>query len=98
MKALRGWTSGLAVPHFVIDAPGIASAFEASMRRVEVKLRASDLTLRFLPRDQHPADGVFTVGFESLEDAYRELLRFGPDAEVLEPVEVITTSPPGVSG
>ena len=22
MKALRGWTSGLAVPHFVIDAPG----------------------------------------------------------------------------
>jgi lysine 2,3-aminomutase len=22
MKALRGWTSGLASPHFVIDAPG----------------------------------------------------------------------------
>ena len=22
MKSLRGWTSGLAVPHFVIDAPG----------------------------------------------------------------------------
>ncbi|HXE57800.1 MAG TPA: KamA family radical SAM protein [Gemmatimonadales bacterium] len=22
MKALRGWTSGLAIPHFVIDAPG----------------------------------------------------------------------------
>ena len=22
VKALRGWTSGLAVPHFVIDAPG----------------------------------------------------------------------------
>jgi lysine 2,3-aminomutase len=22
IKALRGWTSGLAVPHFVIDAPG----------------------------------------------------------------------------
>ena len=22
MKALRGWTTGLAVPHFVIDAPG----------------------------------------------------------------------------
>ena len=22
MKALRGWTSGLANPHFVIDAPG----------------------------------------------------------------------------
>jgi lysine 2,3-aminomutase len=22
IQALRGWTSGLAVPHFVIDAPG----------------------------------------------------------------------------
>lgn len=22
MQALRGWTSGLAVPHYVIDAPG----------------------------------------------------------------------------
>src|SRR2546430_10057017 len=22
IRALRGWTSGLAVPHFVIDAPG----------------------------------------------------------------------------
>ncbi len=22
LKALRGWTSGLAIPHFVIDAPG----------------------------------------------------------------------------
>ncbi len=22
MEALRGWTSGLAVPHYVLDAPG----------------------------------------------------------------------------
>lgn len=22
MRALRGWTSGLAVPHYVMDAPG----------------------------------------------------------------------------
>src|SRR5262249_40294292 len=62
--------------------------FEASRRRVEVKLRASELALRFLPRDLQGGDGVFTVGFESLEDALRELLKFGPDAEVLEPVEL----------
>ena len=65
-----------------------SQAFEASMRRVEVKLRASDVALRFLPRDLHESDGVFTVSFESLDDAFRELLRFGPDAEVLEPVEL----------
>jgi predicted DNA-binding transcriptional regulator YafY len=63
-------------------------AFEASRRRVEVKVRASELALRFLPRDLDASEGVFTVGFESLEDAFRELLRFGPDAEVLEPVEL----------
>ena len=33
-------------------------------------------------------DGVFVVGFESLEAAFRELLKFGPDAEVLEPLEL----------
>lgn len=65
-----------------------SQAFEASMRRVEVKLRAGELALRFLPRDLHGSEGVFTVGFESLDDAFRELLRLGPDAEVLEPVEL----------
>jgi predicted DNA-binding transcriptional regulator YafY len=59
--------------------------FEASRPRVEVKLRVGDLALRFLPRDLSGGDGVFTVGFESWEEAFRELLRFGPDAEVLEP-------------
>jgi predicted DNA-binding transcriptional regulator YafY len=63
-------------------------SFEASRSRVEVKLRASELALRFLPRDLQGGDGVFTVGFESLDDAFRELLKFGPDAEVLEPVEL----------
>jgi predicted DNA-binding transcriptional regulator YafY len=63
-------------------------SFEASRRRVEVKVRASELALRFLPRDLRGEDGVFAVGFESLDDAFRELLKFGPDAEVLEPVEL----------
>jgi predicted DNA-binding transcriptional regulator YafY len=62
--------------------------FEASRRRVEVKLRASELALQFLPRNLHEEGGVFVVGFESLEDAFRELLKFGPDAEVVEPLEL----------
>jgi predicted DNA-binding transcriptional regulator YafY len=64
--------------------------FEASRPRVEVKLRASELALRHLPRDLQRGDGVFTVGFESLEEAFRELLKFGPDAEVIEPAELRT--------
>jgi predicted DNA-binding transcriptional regulator YafY len=63
-------------------------SFEASRPRIEVKVRASELVLRFLPRDTRGEDGVFVVGFENLEDAFRELLRFGPDVEVLEPPEL----------
>lgn len=63
-------------------------SFEASVRRVEVKIRASDLVRRLLPDDLRGEDGVYVVGFESLEDAFRELLKFGPDAEVIEPVEL----------
>jgi predicted DNA-binding transcriptional regulator YafY len=62
--------------------------FEASRPRVEVKLRASDLALRQLPSDLQRGGGVYVVGFENLEQAFRELLKFGPDAEVLEPVEL----------
>jgi predicted DNA-binding transcriptional regulator YafY len=62
--------------------------FEASRPRVDVTLRASDLVLRHLPHEWQQGDGVYTVGFESLEEAFRELLKFGPDAEVLEPVEL----------
>jgi predicted DNA-binding transcriptional regulator YafY len=63
-------------------------AFEASRPRIEVKVRASELVLRFLPRDTRGENGAFVVGFENLEDAFRELLRFGPDVEVLEPAEL----------
>jgi predicted DNA-binding transcriptional regulator YafY len=62
--------------------------FEASRPRVDVTLRASDLVLRQLPHEWRQGDGVYTVGFESLEEAFRELLKFGPDAEVLEPLEL----------
>jgi predicted DNA-binding transcriptional regulator YafY len=63
-------------------------SFEASLPRVEVKVRVSELARRFLPADQQGEDGVYVVGFQSLEDAFRELLKFGPDAEVLEPAEL----------
>jgi predicted DNA-binding transcriptional regulator YafY len=62
--------------------------FEASRPRIEVTVRASDLVRRFLPDDLRGEDGVYVVGFESLEEAFRELLKFGPDAEVLEPAEL----------
>jgi predicted DNA-binding transcriptional regulator YafY len=65
-----------------------SSTFEASRPRVDVTLRAGELALRHLPPDLQRGDGVYTVGFESLEQAFRELLKFGPDAEVLEPVEL----------
>jgi predicted DNA-binding transcriptional regulator YafY len=62
--------------------------FEASRPRVEVTLRASELALRQLPPDLQRGDGVYTVGYQNLEEAFRELLKFGPDAEVLEPQEL----------
>lgn len=63
-------------------------SFEASRRRVEVTVRASELALRFLPHDLRREDGVYVVGFESFDDAFRELLRFGADIEVLEPPDL----------
>jgi predicted DNA-binding transcriptional regulator YafY len=62
--------------------------FEESTRRFSVTLRAGEIVRRFLPRELQEEDGVYTVRFESLDDAFRELLKFGPDAEVLEPVEL----------
>jgi predicted DNA-binding transcriptional regulator YafY len=62
--------------------------FEESTRRVSVTLRASELVRRFLPHEFQGQDGMYTVRFESLDDAFRELLKFGPDAEVLEPAEL----------
>src|SRR5436309_11459350 len=65
-----------------------SQSFEASLPRVEVKLRASELVRRRLPEDLRSAGDACVVGFQSLEDAFRELLKFGPDAEVLEPAEL----------
>jgi len=59
-------------------------SFEASRPQVEVKIRASELVRRFLPGELRGKDGVYVVGFENLEEAFRELLKFGPDVEVLD--------------
>src|SRR4029077_20711747 len=63
-------------------------SFEASRPQVEVKIRASELVRRFLPGELQGEDGVYVVVFENLDEAFRELLKFGPDAEVLEPAEL----------
>jgi len=64
-------------------------AFETSRPRVDVRLRLDHPTLaRHLPRDRRSDGDVVVAGFESLDDACRELLRFGTHAEVLEPAEL----------
>lgn len=64
-------------------------AFEQSRPRVEVRLRVSEEVRRFLPGEPRIADdGTVRVSFQDLGDAYREVLRFGADVEVLEPGEL----------
>jgi predicted DNA-binding transcriptional regulator YafY len=63
--------------------------FERSLSRVRVTVRVSDDVRRHLPGEPAvDAEGRTVVAFPNLGDAYRELLRFGADLEVLEPVEL----------
>ena len=64
-------------------------AFEEGRPRVEVTVRVSEDVRRRLPEERRiEPDGRVVVAFESLGDAYRQLLGFGADAEVLEPAEL----------
>jgi predicted DNA-binding transcriptional regulator YafY len=64
-------------------------AFEEGRPRVEVTVRVSEDVRRRLPEERRiEPDGRVVVTFESLGDAYRQLLGFGADAEVLEPAEL----------
>ncbi len=64
-------------------------AFEAGRSRVEVTVRVSDEVRRLLPGEPRvEPDGRAVVAFEHLGDAYRELLRFGSQVEVLDPPEL----------
>jgi predicted DNA-binding transcriptional regulator YafY len=63
--------------------------FEQSRARIDVTIRVSDEVRRFLPGEPRiQDDGSVVVAFENLGAAYRELLRFGVDAEVLAPAEL----------
>jgi predicted DNA-binding transcriptional regulator YafY len=63
--------------------------FEQGRPRVQVLVRVDPDVRRWLPGDPRiEEDGRAIVAFEHLGDAYRELLRFGAQLEVLEPVEL----------
>jgi predicted DNA-binding transcriptional regulator YafY len=64
-------------------------SFEETLPRVMVTVRVHEDVRRFLPGEPRVGeDGRAVVAFAHLGDAYRELLRFGSQVEVLEPVEL----------
>jgi predicted DNA-binding transcriptional regulator YafY len=64
-------------------------SFEENLPRVEVTVRVDEDVRRWLPGEPRiDEEGRAVVAFAHLGDAYRELLRFGPQLEVLEPVEL----------
>jgi predicted DNA-binding transcriptional regulator YafY len=64
-------------------------SFEETLPRVYVTVRASEDLRRFLPGEPRlDEQGHAVVAFAHLGDAYRELLRFGSQLEVLEPREL----------
>ncbi len=65
-----------------------SEAFERSLPRVEVVLKAPEWAERWLPRDRRRDRGALVVAFQSLDEAYAEVLRFGATVEVLEPTEL----------
>ncbi|WP_162794706.1 WYL domain-containing protein, partial [Nonomuraea lactucae] len=78
---------------------GQSAAFSRSLLRETITLRLSESGVRLLRRIADPAaledalaslepDGTVRLGVESVEIAYSQVLRFGPEAEVLGPPEL----------
>jgi predicted DNA-binding transcriptional regulator YafY len=66
-----------------------SETFERSRPRLEVRLRLDDDRLaRFLPADRRHVGTSIVAAFENLDEAHRDLLRFGRHVEVLDPVEL----------
>ncbi len=76
-----------------------SAAFGHSLLRTSITLRLTEAGLRMLRHVADPAalpdavaslqpDGTVRLGVESIEIAYSQVLRFGPEAEVLEPAEL----------
>ena len=64
-------------------------SFEEQLPRVAVTVRVAEDVRRLLPGEPRvDEEGRAVVAFAHLGDAYRELLRFGDDVEVLEPAEL----------
>ena len=65
--------------------------FEQGLARVEVTVRvAEEVKLRLPGEPRVDGEGRTVLAFAHLGDAYRELLRFGAQLEVLEPAELRT--------
>jgi predicted DNA-binding transcriptional regulator YafY len=64
-------------------------SFEETLPRVQVTVRVDEAVRRWLPGEPRvDENGRAVVAFAHLGDAYRELLRFGSQVEVLEPAEL----------
>jgi predicted DNA-binding transcriptional regulator YafY len=70
---------------------GHSEAFERSRRRIEVTVRIPRRQVRYLRAARLVEDGerpTVIAQFEGLEHAFRALLAYGPEAEVLAPREL----------